>query len=125
MHGSIGIVWFLFPLALGVVMMVVDGFEMPSALVFFVQRVIQAHLEGPSVTLLGVGHQVCHDKVADRGSEVLSCPGTDAQRVRSIRGVGGIDNEPIDTGNGFLPCFRHYQRIGEAKHMLQVWLAQT
>ena len=107
MHGSIGIVWFLFPLALGVVMMVFDRFEMPGAFVFFVQRVIQAHIEGPRVALLGVGQQVCQNKVADRGSEVLGCPGTDAQRVRSIRGVGGIDNKPIDTGNGFMPYFRH------------------
>ena len=42
-----------------------------------------------------------------------------------FEGVGGIDNEPIDTSNGFMPGFRHYQRIGEAKHMLPLWLAQT
>lgn len=125
MHGSIGIGGFLFPLALGVVMMVFDGFEMPGALVFFVQRVIQAYIEGPRVAVLSVGHQVCHDKVAERRSEVFGCPGADAQRVRSIRGVWGIDNESIDTGKGFMPGFRHDQRIGEAQHMLPLWLAQT
>ena len=63
--------------------------------------------------------------MAERRSEVLGCPGADAQRVRSIRGVGGIDNEPIDTSNGFMPGFRHDQRIGEAKHMLPLGLVQT
>ena len=42
-----------------------------------------------------------------------------------LRGVGGIDNEAIQTGNGFMPCFRHNQRIGEAQHMLPLRLAQT
>ena len=125
MHGPIGVVGFLFALALRVVMMVFDGFEMPGALVFFAQRVIQAHIEGPLVALVGIGHQVRHDKVAERRPEVLGCPGTDAQRVRPIRGVGGIDNEAIETGNGFMPCFRDDQRIGEAQHMLPLWLAQT
>src|SRR2546427_13229804 len=97
MHGSIGIVWFLFPLALGVVMMVFDRFEMPGAFVFFVQRVIQAHIEGPRVALLGVGQQVCQDKVADRGSEALGWPETDAQRVPSSRGGGGLVNNPQGT----------------------------
>ena len=95
MHGPIGVVGFLLPLTLGVVMMVFDGFEMPCALVFFAQRVIQADIEGPLVTLLGVGHQVGHNKVAHRCAEVLGCPGTDAQRIRPIRGVGGIDQESI------------------------------
>src|SRR6185295_15554903 len=52
-------------------------------------------------------------------------PGTDAQRVRPIRGVRGIDDESIDTGNGFLPCFRDDQRIGKTQHMVQLWFAQT
>ena len=125
MHGPIGVVGFLFALALGVVMMVFDGFEMPRALVFFAQRVIQAHIEGPLVALVGVGHQVRHDKVAERGPEVLGRPGTDAQRVRPIRGVGSIDNASIETGNSFMPCFRDDQRISEAQHMLPLWLAQT
>ncbi len=66
MHGPIGVVGFLFALALGVVMVVVDGFEMPGALVFCVQRVIEAHIEGPIATLVGIGHQVGHDKVTNR-----------------------------------------------------------
>ena len=36
MHGPIGVVWFLWALALRVVMMVLDGFVMPGSLVFFV-----------------------------------------------------------------------------------------
>jgi hypothetical protein len=43
-HGAMGRVGFLFALALCVVMVVFDGFEMPGALVFFVQRVIEAHI---------------------------------------------------------------------------------
>ncbi len=123
MHGPIGVGGWLFALTLRVIMLVCHGFEMPCALVFFVSRVIQAHREPPRVALVGIGHQVCHNAVANRGPQVLGRPGTDAQRVRSIRGVGGIDNEAIDPGNGFMPCFRDQQRIGEAQHMLQLWLA--
>ena len=36
MHGAIGVVGFLFALALGVIMVVFAGFEMAGALVFFV-----------------------------------------------------------------------------------------
>jgi hypothetical protein len=36
MHGAIGVGGFLFALALGVIMVVCDGFEMSGALVFFV-----------------------------------------------------------------------------------------
>src|SRR2546428_5115161 len=125
MHSPIGVIGFLFALALGVVMVVFDGFEMPGGLVFGAQRVIQAHREGPMVTLVGVSHQVCHNKVAERRPEVLGCPGTDTQGVCTIRGVGGIDNEAIDPGNGFMPCFRDDQRIGKTQHMLPLWLAQT
>src|SRR2546425_11757896 len=125
MYGPIGVVGLLFAWALRVIMMVFAGFEMPVALVFFAQRVIQAHIEGPLVALVGIGLQVGHDKVTDRRPEVLGCPGTDAQCVRPIGGVGGIDNEAIDPGNGFMPCFRDDQRIGEAQHMLPLWLAQT
>jgi hypothetical protein len=71
------------------------GFQMSRVLVFCAQRVIQAHIEGPLIGLVGVGYQVCHDKVAERCPEVLSRPGTDAQRVGPIRGVGCIDNESI------------------------------
>src|SRR2546425_4482021 len=125
MHSPIGVIGFLFALALGVVMVVFDGFEMPGALVFCAQRVIQAYIEGPMVTLVGVSHHVCHNKVAERRPEVLGCPGTDTQGVCPIRGVGGIDNEAIDPGNGFMPCFRDDQRIGKTQHMLLLWLAQT
>ena len=36
MQGAIGVVGFLFALALGVIMVVFDGFEMSGALIFFV-----------------------------------------------------------------------------------------
>ena len=64
MHGAIGVVGFLRPLAFGVVVMVVDGFEMPCPLVFCAQRVIQAHIEGPCIGLGGVGDAVRHSKMA-------------------------------------------------------------
>ena len=67
-HGAIGIGGFLFALALGVVMVVCDGFEMPGALVFFVQRVSETHIEGPMVALAGLSHQVCHEKVTTRSA---------------------------------------------------------
>jgi hypothetical protein len=66
MHGPIGVGGFLFALALRVVMVVLDGFEMPGALVLFVQRVIAAPIARPSVALVGLGHQVCPDKVTNR-----------------------------------------------------------
>jgi hypothetical protein len=65
-------------------MMVFNGFEMPYALIFCAQRVIEAHLQGPMVALVGIGDQVRDDKVADRCPEGFGRPGTDAQRVRPI-----------------------------------------
>ena len=105
-------------------MVVVDGFEMPGPLVFCVSRVIQAHRKGPLVTLVGVGDQVGHDKVANRSPESFGGPGTDAQRVRPMRGIGGLNNEAIQTGDGFMPCFGDHQRVGKAQHMLPLGLAQ-
>src|SRR5262245_22854742 len=125
MHSSVRVVGFLWALALGVVMVVFDGFEMPGPLVFFVYPVIQGNIMGPLVTLVGVGDQVGHDKVTNRIPEILSCPGTDAQRVRPIRGIGGLNNEAIQTGDGFMPCFGDHQRVGKAKYMLPLGLAQT
>jgi hypothetical protein len=125
MHGPIGGVGCVFPLPLGVVMMVFDGFEMPCPLVLCAQRVIQAHGEGPMVVLLGIGHQVGQNTVAQRCAEVFGCPGTDTQRVRPMRGVGGIDQASIETGNGFMPYFRDNERISKAQHMLPLRLAQT
>jgi hypothetical protein len=65
MHCPIGIVWFGFALTLGVIMMVFDGFEIPCALVFCAQRVIETDMEGPLIALLSVGDQVVYDKTAD------------------------------------------------------------
>ena len=76
-------------------MMIFDRFEMPRALIFFAQRVIQADIEGPLAALRGIGHHVLHNKLAHRRPYVLRHPGAYAQRVGPIRGVGGIDNEPI------------------------------
>jgi hypothetical protein len=59
---------------------------------------------------MGLGHQVCHDKVTDWRPQVFSRPRTDAQRVRPMRGVGSLDNEAIQTGDGFVPCFGDYQQ---------------
>jgi len=56
--------------------------------------------------------------------EVLSRPGTDARVSAPFEGRC-IDNESIETGNGFMPGFRDNQRIREAKHMLQLRLGQT
>src|SRR5262245_13859273 len=78
MHGAIGGGGFLLALALGVIRVVCDGFERAGALVFFTSRVLQTHREGPMGTLVGVGHQVCHDKVAPWSPQVLSRPGTEA-----------------------------------------------
>ena len=114
MHDAIGVVGFLFALALAVVMMVFDRFEMPGALIFFVQRVIEAHIEGPLVTLVRVGHQVGHDKVTEWGPQILRRPGTDPQRVRPVRGVRRLNNEAIQTRNGLMPCFRDHQRVSKA-----------
>ena len=109
-----GVVGLRFPWARGVILVVCDGFAMSSPLVFGVYCVIQAPIEGPLVTLLGIGHQVCHDKVTERRPQVLSRPRTEAQRVRPIRGVGSLDNEALQTGDGFVPGFGDPQRIGSA-----------
>ena len=66
MHRPIGVAGFFLPLTLGVIVMIGHGFEMSRAFVFFAQRVIQTHIEGPLIGLLGVGHQVGHDQVAHR-----------------------------------------------------------
>ena len=76
------------------------------------------------VTLLGIGHQVGHDNVTDRRPQVFRRPRTEAQRVRPMRGVGSLDHEAIQTGDGFVPCFGDHQGIGEAEHMLPLWLVQ-
>ncbi len=125
MHRPIGVVGGLFPRALGVVMMLFDRFEMACPLIFFIQGVIQTHIESPLVALLSRVHQVSHDKVTEGSPEVFSCPRTDAQRVRPIRRVRSIDNKSINTSDGFMPCFRDDERIGEAQHMLPLRLAQT
>ena len=125
MHGAIGVVRVFLPLTLGVVMMVCDRFQMPRSLVFLPQRVIEAHIQRPLLGFVGVGHQVRHRKVADRRAQVFGRPRTDAQTVRPIGRVGCLDNEAIQTGDGFMPRFRHNQRIGEAKHMLPLRLGQT
>ena len=125
MHGAIGVVGVFLPLTLGVVVMVCDRFQMPRPLVFLPQRVIEAHIECPILSFVGVGHQVCHRKVADGRAQVFSCPRTDAQTVRPIGRVGRLDHEAIQTGDGFMPRFRHNQRIGYAQHMLLLRLGQT
>jgi len=42
-----------------------------------------------------------------------------------MRGVGCIDKQSRQTGNGFMPGFRDNQRIGEAKPMLQLRLGEV
>ena len=120
MHSPIRVVGFLFAWALGVVMVVFDGFEMSCALVFFAERVIQAHLEGPGVYLFGIGHDVLDDKGAERGPEIVGLPRADTQTVSPVGGVWGIDHQAIQTGDGFLPSFRHNKRIGSREHMPQL-----
>ena len=125
MDGAIGVIRFLFALTLGVVMVVFDGFQMSGALIFFAQRIIQAYIESPLIGLVSICHQIRHQKVAEGSPEVFGCPGTEAQRVRPIRGVGGIDDEAIEPSNGFMPYFRDDQDISQAQHMLPLWLTQT
>jgi hypothetical protein len=56
MHRSIRVAGLLLPLALGVIVVIGHGFEMSRVLGFFASRVIQTHIEGPLIGLLGVGH---------------------------------------------------------------------
>ena len=58
--------------------------------------------------------QVRHRKMADGRAQVFGRPRTDAQTVRPIGGIWCIDDEAIQTGDGFMPCFRHNQCIGHA-----------
>src|SRR5215510_11395456 len=71
-----------------------------------------------------VGDQVGHAKVTHRRPESLGCPGTTAQRVRPLRGIGSLNNAAIQTGDGFMPCVGDHQRVGKAQHMLPLGLAQ-
>jgi len=112
MHGAIGGGGVFLSLTLGVVVMVCDRFQMPRPLVFLPQRVIEADLERPIMGFVGVGHQVCHRKMADGRSQVFGRPRTDAHTVRPIGRVGCLDHEAIQTGDGFMPRFRHNKRIG-------------
>ena len=114
MHGSIGVGGMLFALALGVVMVVFDGFEMASALIFCTQRIVQTHIERALVGLVSVSHHIRYDKMAEGGSEVVGRPGTDAETVGTIGGVRCLDDHAVETGDRFMSCFRHNQRIGEA-----------
>ena len=43
--------------------------------------------------------------------------------VRNVK--RGYWKDTIDTSNGFMPCFRDDERIGETQHMVQLWVAQT
>ena len=96
-----------------------------GTLIFFAQRIIEAHIESPLVGLVSIRRHIRHDKVAQWSPEVFGCPGTEAQRVRPIRGVGGIDAEALEPGNGCMPDFRDNQDIGQAQYMLPLWLTQT
>src|SRR6266571_4877630 len=106
MHGAIGVVGFLLPLTFGVVVMVCHGFHMPCVLVFFASRIIQTDIACPLVGLVGVGDKVRDRQEAERGSQVFGCPGTDTETVRPIASIWGIDDEAIQTGDGFVPCVR-------------------
>jgi hypothetical protein len=125
MHGAIGVVGVCLSLTLGVGVMVCDRFQMPRPLVFFPQGVIEADIARPRMGFVGVGHHVCHRKMADGRSQVFGRPRTAAQTVRPMGRVGCLDHEAIQTGDGFMPCFRHHKRIGYAKHMLPLRLGQT
>jgi hypothetical protein len=125
MHGAIGVVGVFLPLTLGVVVMGCDRFPMPRPLVFLPSRVIEAHIQRPRMGFVGVGHQVRHRKVAEGRSQVFGRPRTDAQTVCPIGRIGCLDHEAIQTGDGFMPRFRHNERIGHAQHMLPLWLGQT
>ena len=72
-----------------------------------------------------IRHHIRHDKGTEWSPEVFGCPGTEAQRVRPMRGGGGIDDEAIEPGNGFMSDFRDDQDIGQAQHMLPLWPTQT
>ena len=125
MHGAIGVVGVFLPLTLGVVVMVCDRFQMPRPLVFLPQRVIEAHIQRPVMDFVGVGDQVRHRKVADGRTQVFGRPRTHAQTVRPIGRVGCLDKKARQTSDGFMPRFRHNQRIGYAQHMLLLRLGQT
>ena len=125
MHGAIGVVGFLLPLTFGVVVMVCHGFQMPCVFVFFASRIIQTARECPRVGLVGVGDKVRDRQEAERGSQVVGCPGTDTEPVRPMGSIWGIDNEARQTGEGFMPRFRHNKRIGYAKHLLPLRLGKT
>jgi hypothetical protein len=42
-----------------------------------------------------------------------------------MRSIWGIDDEAIQTGDGFVPCVRHNQCIGQADHMLPLGLGEA
>ena len=112
-------------LTLGMVLMVVDSFEMARPLVLLPQRVIKTPIERPRMGFVSVGHQVRHRQVAAGRAQVFGRPRTDAQTVCPIGRVGGLAKEARQTGDGFLPGFRHNERIGHAQHRLPWRLGQT
>jgi len=125
MHGAIGVVGVLLPLAFGVVVMIGHGFQMPCVLVFFASRIIPTAIERPRVGLVGVGDKVRDRKEAERGSQVFGCPWTDTATVRPMRSIWSIDDAAIQTGDGFVPCVRHNPCVGQADHMVPLGLGEA
>jgi len=72
-----------------------------------------------------VGDEVRHNEMAYWRPEVIGGPGTQAQIISPIRGVWRIDDEPIQTGDGFMACVRHNQRIGHTDDMLPLRLGKA
>jgi hypothetical protein len=117
MDGAVGVARVLLALTLAMVVVRCNRFEMTCALVFFTSGVLQAHRERPRVDWGGGGDQGRDGKAADRGSQGVGRPGTDAETVRPLGGIWRIDEEAIQARAGFLSCLRHHEGISYTKDM--------
>jgi hypothetical protein len=78
------------------------------------------HLEGPGIYLLSIGPDVLDDQGAERAPEIVGLPRADTQTVSPVGGVWGIEHQARQTGDGFMPSFRHNKRIGYREHRPQL-----
>ena len=64
--------------------------------------VVEVHIKNLGETPpLGFGHEPCDLVAANRAANILSKPRTDAEEIRPVGGVGGVEELPLQSGQGF------------------------
>jgi hypothetical protein len=95
----------------------VDGFQMPGVLVFGRHRVVPAHADH-------LGHTCrrrlwdgpSHQERTQRLPQVVGVPGTDASAVGHVRRIDRLDKLSMQVGQRFA-CLAHQDRLGQVDDM--------